>query len=259
LAEKGASRLATAKPARTTRKPRRALSRERNGVTGQVRSTVRSPNLVLWKHSEHRVTIRSRLGGKLGLNRQVFEQEKKQSEAEGEEQRLRVINSVRLFYYQSLAAQEMVDLRWKLSQVAEDAVKTSHQLGNVGQADQPDVLQAEVEGEQAELAVAAAAEQKQLRVWRGLAATVGKPELPFTHPAGSLYELPDDNPDQWLQAILQDSPAVKIAQLGVLRADASLARAKRQPIPDLAASRRAPAKPRTGNDHKPAHRFAGVR
>jgi len=119
------------------------------------------------------------LGGKLGLNRQVFEQEKKQSEAEGEEQRLRVINSVRLFYYQSLAAQEMVDLRWKLSQVAEDAVKTSHQLGNVGQADQPDVLQAEVEGEQAELAVAAA-EQKQLRVWRGLAATVGKPELPLT-------------------------------------------------------------------------------
>jgi len=45
--------------------------------------------------------------------------------------------------------------------------------------------------------------------------------------------LPDDNPDQWLQAILQDSPAVKIAQLGVLRAEASLARAKREPIPDL--------------------------
>ena len=172
------------------------------------------------------------LGGKLGLNRRVFEQEKKQAEAEGEEQRLRVINSVRLFYYQALAAQEMVDLRRKLSQLAEDAVKTSHQLGNVGQADQPDVLQAEVEGEQAELAVVAA-EQKQLRVWRALAATVGKPELGLTHLAGNLYELPDDNPDQWLPAILQDSPAVKIAQLGVLRADASLARAKREPIPDL--------------------------
>jgi outer membrane protein, heavy metal efflux system len=172
------------------------------------------------------------LGGKLGLNRRVFEQEKKQAEAEGEEQRLRVINSVRLFYYQALAAHEMVDLRRKLSKLSEDAVKTSHQLGNVGQADQPDVLQAEVEGEQAELAVVAA-EQKQVRVWRGLAATVGKPELPLTHLAGSLYELPADNPDQWLQAILQDSPAVKIAQLGVLRADASLARAKREPIPDL--------------------------
>ena len=172
------------------------------------------------------------LGGKLGLNRRVFEQEKKQAEVEGEEQRLRVINSVRLFYYQALAAQDMVDLRRKLSQLAEDTVHTSHQLGNVGQADQPDVLQAEVEGEQAELAVVAA-EQKQLRVWHSLAATVGKPEMPLAKLAGHLEDLPEDNPDQWLQAILQDSPAVKIAESGVLRAQASLARAKREPIPDL--------------------------
>ncbi len=172
------------------------------------------------------------LGGKLGLNRRVFEQEKKQAEVEGEEQRLRVINSVRLFYYQALAAQDMVDLRRKLSQLAEDTVHTSHQLGNVGQADQPDVLQAEVEGEQAELAVVAA-EQKQLRVWHSLAATVGKPEMPLAKLAGHLEDLPEDNPDQWLQAILQDSPAVKIPESGVLRAQASLARAKREPIPDL--------------------------
>src|SRR6266478_2030618 len=66
-----------------------------------------------------------------------------------------------------------------------------------------------------------------------VSATVGKPELPLTRLAGSLYELPDDNSDQWLEAILRDSPAIKIAQLGVLRAEASLARAKREPIPDL--------------------------
>jgi outer membrane protein, heavy metal efflux system len=172
------------------------------------------------------------LGGKLGLSRRVLEQEKKQAEAEGEEQRLRVINGVRLFYYQALAAQQMVDLRHKLSKLAEDSVQTSHQLGNVGQADQPDVLQAEVEGEQAQLAVVAA-EQNQLRAWRALAATVGKPEMPLTPLDGNLEELPEDNPDQWLQAIVQESPAVKIAQLGVLKAEASLARAKREPVPDL--------------------------
>lgn len=172
------------------------------------------------------------LGGKLGLNLRVLEQEKKQAEAEGEEQQLRVINSARIFYYQALAAQEMVDLRRKLSKLAEDAVQTSHQLGNVGQADQPDVLQAEVEGEQAELAVVSA-EHNQLRAWRALAATVGKPEMPLTHLAGNLEDRPEDNPDQWLQAILQESPAVKIAQLGVLKAEASVARAKREPIPDL--------------------------
>src|SRR2546425_1559720 len=172
------------------------------------------------------------LGGKLGLNRRVLEQEKKQAEAEAEEQRLRVINGVRMFYYQALAAQEMVDLRRKLSKLAEDAVQTSHQLGNVGQADQPDVLQAEVEEEQAELAVVAA-EQNQLRAWRALTATVGKPEMPLTHLAGNLEDLPEDSPDQWLQAIVQESPAVKIAELGVLKAETSLARAKREPIPDL--------------------------
>lgn len=172
------------------------------------------------------------LGGKLGLSRRVFEQEKKQAQVEAEEQRLRVMNSVRMFYYQALAAQEMLDLRRKLSDLAEDEVNTSHQLGNVGQADQPDVLQAEVEGEQAQLAVVAS-EQKQLRVWRALAATVGKPEMPLTHLAGNLVELPEDNSEQWFQSLLHDSPAVKIAQLGVLRAEASLARAKREPIPDL--------------------------
>ena len=113
------------------------------------------------------------LGGKLGLNRNIFEQEKRQVEAEAEEQRLRVINSVRMLYSQALAAQEMVDLRLKLAKLAQDAVETSHQLGNVGQADQPDILQAEVEEEQAELA-AVAAEQNQVRVWRELAATVGR-------------------------------------------------------------------------------------
>src|SRR6266851_797756 len=121
---------------------------------------------------------------------------------------------------------------WRRHASGESEFLASHQLGNVGQADQPDVLQAEVEGEQAELAVVAA-EQNQLRAWRGLAATVGKPEMPLTHLAGNLEDLPEDNPGQWLQTIVQESPAVKIAELGVLKAEASLARAKRELIPDL--------------------------
>ena len=34
----------------------------------------------------------------------------------------------------------------------------------------------------------------------------------LTRLAGNLEESPEDKPDQWLQAILQESPAVKIAQ-----------------------------------------------
>ena len=172
------------------------------------------------------------LGGKLGLNRNIFEQEKRQVEAEAEEQRLRVFNRVRMLYHQALAAQQMVDLKHKLAKLAEDVVETSRQLGNVGQADQPDVLQAEVEEEQAELAVVSA-EQNQIRRWRELVATVGRPEMPLTHLAGTMDELPENSPDRWMQAILEQSPAVKIAQLGVLKAEALLARAKREPVPDL--------------------------
>lgn len=172
------------------------------------------------------------LGGKLGLNRNIFEQEKRQAEAEAEEQRLRVFNRVRMLYHQVLAAQQMADLKHKLAKLAEDVVETSRQLGNIGQADQPDVLEAEIEEEQAELAVVSA-EQNQMRRWRELAVTVGRPEMPLTQLAGTLDDLPENSPDHWMQAILEQSPAVKIAQLGVLKAEALLARAKREPMPDL--------------------------
>lgn len=172
------------------------------------------------------------LGGKLGLSRKVFQQEQKQAEAEKDEQSLRVLNGVRIFYVQALAAQQTLELRRKLNQISQDALATSNQLFNVGQADQPDVLQAQVEADQSELAVIAA-EQTQQRVWRALAANVGNPSLPLSRLEGNLEDIPDVDPDQWLQTILKDSPAVKIAQLGVNRAEASISRARREPIPDL--------------------------
>ena len=172
------------------------------------------------------------LGGKLGLSRKVAGLEQKQAEAKAEEQRLRVLNSVRMLYYRALAAQEMVDLRKRLSQTAGEAVTTTQQLANVGQADKPDLLQAEVEADQAELAVVGA-ERNQRRSWTELAATVGRPAMPLARLAGKLNELPQGDPEQWVQAVVNESPAVKIAQLGVSRSEAALARAKKEAIPDL--------------------------
>ena len=171
------------------------------------------------------------LGRKLGLSRNVFEQERRQALAEAEEQQIRVLNNVRVLFYQALGAQRLVELRRNLSKLAMDAVETSHQLFNVGQADQPDVLQAEVEGEQSQLAVTLA-EQNQLRVWKSLAATVGRPDLPFARLEGNLEDIPAIT-NEWLQTILRDSPSVKIAELSVTRAEASLTRARREPIPNL--------------------------
>jgi len=170
--------------------------------------------------------------GKLGLNRNIFEQERKQAEAESDEQRLRVMTNVKLAYIQALAAQQTLELRQNLSKLALDAIETSHQLANVGQADSPDVLEAEVEGQQADLAVTQA-EQNQQRVWRELAAVVGDPHLVLMRLEGNLEEMPAVDAEELVEKLVSESPAVKIAELGVKKAEASLARAKREPIPDL--------------------------
>jgi cobalt-zinc-cadmium efflux system outer membrane protein len=172
------------------------------------------------------------LGGKLGLNRQLFDQELKQAETEAEEQKLRVVTNVRMSYIQALAAQQTLELRHNLSKLADDAVETSHQLANVGQADAPDVLESEVEAQLAQLAVSMA-EQNQQRVWKALAAVVGNPRLPLMKLEGKLEDTPPVNADELVEKIVDESPTVRIAELGVKRADAALARAKREPIPDL--------------------------
>src|SRR5579864_2683136 len=118
--------------------------------------------------------------GKLGLNRNIFEQEKRQAETEAEEQKLRVITNVKMSYIQALAAQQTLELRRSLSKLAQDTVGTSRQLANVGQADAPDVLEAEIEAQQADLALTMA-EQNQQRVWKELTAVVGNNKLPLMH------------------------------------------------------------------------------
>ena len=172
------------------------------------------------------------LGGKLGLDRKMRTEEGKQSEAEAEERKLRVQNGVRVAFYESLAAQQMVEVRKKLCGLAQDAVDTTRQLFNVGQADQPDILQAQVEQDEADLAVIMS-QQEQQRAWRVLAAVVGRPELPLAMLAGGLEDLPEINSDQILQTILTNSPAVKIAQLGVTRATIEVTRSNREVVPDL--------------------------
>ena len=172
------------------------------------------------------------MGGKLGLNRKIFDQELRQAETEADEQKVRVVTNVRMSYIQALAAQQTLELRQNLSKLADDAVETSHQLANVGQADAPDMLESEVEAQQAQLAVTMA-EQNQQRVWKALAAVVGNPRLPLIKLEGKLEDTPTVNADELVEKIVNESPAVRIAELGVKRAEAALARAKREPIPDL--------------------------
>lgn len=171
--------------------------------------------------------------GKLGLSRAVFQQEQAQAEEQAKAQRLRVLNSVRLLYYQTLGAQHLVSWRKRLAALAQEAVDISHQLFNVGQADQPDLLQAEVEAQQAQLDLGTAQHDLE-RSWRQLAAVVGNPSLKRQALAGKLDEaLPELDWDKSLATLLEESPERKVAQVGVQRAEAALKRAQVEWIPDV--------------------------
>lgn len=172
------------------------------------------------------------LGGKLGAARRVAMLEANEVETSGEIQRLRIQNNVRALFYEVLAAQRMVEARQNLVKLAGDAVETSEQLGNVGQADRPDILQAEVEQQQAAVGLRVA-QQNLEASWRVLAAVVGKPDLAVTNLKGDLDAIPELSYSEWIATALRDSPEVKLAQQGVERAEAELTQARKVPIPDL--------------------------
>jgi cobalt-zinc-cadmium efflux system outer membrane protein len=173
------------------------------------------------------------LGGKLRLGRQLFEQEIRLAELEAEEQQLRVRNAVRLGFYQVLTSQETLATLRDLARIAADNVQTSGRLRNIGQTDDTEVLQAEVEVQHTELAVIRE-EARLQRLWTALAAVVGRPDLPLATLEGRLDEnLPELKEEIVFESIVTRSPAARIAQANLGRAEAEFARARRQAVPDL--------------------------
>lgn len=173
------------------------------------------------------------LGGKLGKNRAIFAQEKNQSEQEAAAQKQRILNAVRMLFYQGLGAQELIEVRTQLAKLARDAVKTTGELFNVGQADRPDVAQIRIEAERADLDLIMA-ENERDQVWQEIAAGIGNPFLKPTRLIGELEkELPVLKQEELLANLLANSPELKRAKTGVERAKASLTRAKAEPAPDL--------------------------
>lgn len=172
------------------------------------------------------------LGGKLRSRRTVAEEQRKGAELQAEEQRTRVIADVRLQFYRTLAAQASVNVRQRLVRVTADAVETARQLANVGQADAPDVLQAEVEAETA-TADYQSSEREFLAQFATLAAISGQGDLPPAPLSGDLEKFPQLSSNEALANLLQSSPATKIAAQKAAIADAQLQSARRERVPDL--------------------------
>ncbi len=172
--------------------------------------------------------------GKLKKSEEVAAQEETIKQREAEIERLRVLNGVRLYFYEALGAERRVALREQLARLTREAVGTTRELYNVGAADQTDVLDAEVEAERAEL-VLMETRNDQKRVWQQLAAAAGVAWLEMGPLAGSLEtDLPRLEEDAALRALLAESPELAMAEAGVAREESAVKRARAEWIPDLA-------------------------
>ncbi len=172
-------------------------------------------------------------GGKLTLNRKIVAHDVRFAQMESREQELRVTNAVRIAYYRVLSAQEMLGSKKDLARIARETVTTARQLRNTGQADESEVLQAEVEEQKLQMDVRL--QENTLRQeWQTLSAVVGNPVLEMATVAGYLdRDLPELDEDKAMEVVLRDSPSVAIALAGVDRAKDVLARGRREYIPDL--------------------------
>ena len=170
------------------------------------------------------------LGGKLGLRRDVYRAQQHTGELELATQQQRIEADLESSFYAALALQQEIDTRKKLSATAADAAETARQLANVGQADAPDVLQSEVEQEQAALDTLTA-QRRYIAAFHQLTATAGQPDLPLTRLVGDLTASPAPPPS--LETMLDQSPALQRADQAVHAAEAQLRSARREIVPDL--------------------------
>lgn len=172
-------------------------------------------------------------GKKLHLNQSIFVAEFKLAQIEAQEQRQRVENAVKTAYVRVLAAQELLDARSDLAKIAEDAAETQRQLHNTGQADETEVLSAEIDAQR--LRLRARTQENNLREeWRSLSAVMGQPGMPPQTVSGDLEaSLPQLDEEQIVEAIAKQSPAVSIAQAASVRSAMVTARAQKEIIPDL--------------------------
>lgn len=172
-------------------------------------------------------------GGKLRLSRAKYQQDAFAAEVQAQAQRLRVLNGIQIAYFEILAAQEIIAVQRTLVKNADEAVKTTKELVNVGQGNQMDLLQAEIEAQRSRVSLKNAGTHYR-RNWEHLTTMIGEPNLKPRNLIGSL--VPEGPALEWetsLAQLLQDSPEIQFAMAEVRRDEITVQRERKEPIPNV--------------------------
>lgn len=172
-------------------------------------------------------------GGKIGLAQASARQDVEQSTWQLRAQEIRVLNDVRIRFYETLGAQHAVIAALDLEKIASEGVKIAEQLLVAKVGTRPDVLQAEIQLS----VVRASLRDAQLRhdaAWRQLIAVVGvqgMQPIPLSGQLEGQMEAFDWN--ALVEQLLADNPLLKAQKAQIASAEYDLKLARVQVIPNL--------------------------
>jgi cobalt-zinc-cadmium efflux system outer membrane protein len=171
--------------------------------------------------------------GKLRLSRAKYNQEAYEAELLALGQQYRVLNGVRMRFWELHALQLTIALHRRMVENAEEALRTTREMFNTGQANRADVLLAEVRLNDAQIALLTVQNQYPA-LWQHLASLVGSPHLPPGSVTGQFDQFgPPLDWDSTLNQLLAESPELQAAQAHMARDQITVRREQVQPIPNL--------------------------
>lgn len=171
--------------------------------------------------------------GKLRLGQDVQTREIETRDWQVKAQLGRILNDVRIRYYEVLGAQETVQTARELERLATEGVHVAQQRIQAKLGTRPDLLQAEIQLNLVQTTVQDARYRHEA-AWKQLAHVVGTLNLQPAPLAGRLEDnLPPLDWQQSLQQLLADSPVLKAQQAQVDSARKSVQLARAQAVPNV--------------------------
>ncbi|EDL57129.1 probable divalent cation resistant determinant protein C [Gimesia maris DSM 8797] len=154
------------------------------------------------------------------------------SELQLDAQQMRVINGVRLRYYDVLGAQEQLRLVKEIAQLSQQTLDAAERLYKAEQVPRTDMLQAKAQNATVRTALTNAHTDYET-AWQKLAVIVGCPELPPSQLMKPKDDLPQFDLEAEWQRLLSESPQLLTAESQIGIARGQLASAEAAPVPDV--------------------------
>ena len=170
---------------------------------------------------------------KLDLDQQASSQEVKRLQWDREAQCMRVLNDLKIRYYEVLGAQEAIAVSQRLEKIAAENLRVAERLFDAKQGTRSDVLQAKVQLETVRLNLEDA-EYRHAAAWEQLATIIGTSPMQPVPLVGDLAgEIPHLDLESCWQELLSRSPQLRSTESELDHGWAVYRLARAQAIPNV--------------------------